>query len=218
MQSKLQLDGFRKEVDKLQKIYGDSRLHAVYGAGCIKSPKVLLLFMNPTATNVSACLKWKGLVAPWLGTKNIWKLLSSCNLLDNDIYMAIKNGKTDIWTDDFAVNVYSDIKKHSVYITNLAKCTQIDARKLKDDVFKEYLLNTLEEIYEIQPNKIISFGNQVSSILLNKKVSVSNYVKQENEILIIKDRKFKVYPCYYPVGQGMRNMDKAVGRIKEVLS
>jgi len=54
MQSKLQLEHLKKDVDQLQKVYGNSKLHAVYGAGCINHPKVLLLFMNPTATNISA--------------------------------------------------------------------------------------------------------------------------------------------------------------------
>ncbi len=217
MRSKLQLEYLKKEADRLQKIYGNSSLHAVYGAGCVCRPKVLLLFMNPTATNVSAFDNWKGLSAPWLGTKNIWKLLNSCHLFDNSLYQIIKTGSAAVWTSDFALKVYEDISNRSIYITNLAKCTQIDARKLKDGIFKEYLLNTLEEIYEVSPEKIISFGNQVSSILLNKKISVSNYKKREKETLSIKDKKFEVYPCYYPIGQGMRNIKDSISRIKTVL-
>jgi len=79
-------------------------------------------------------------------------------------------------------------------------------------------LNTLEEIYEIDPEIIISFGNQVSSILLDKKITVSNYKKLERENLVIKDKQFEVYPCYYPVGQGMRNIKKAINRIKIILN
>ena len=218
MQSKLQLEHLKKDVDQLQKVYGNSKLHAVYGAGCINHPKVLLLFMNPTATNISAFSDWKGFIAPWIGTKNIWKLLNSCNAFDDELAKAIKNGSKATWTTDFALKVYSDINNRSIYITNLAKCTQNDARKLKDNIFKEYLLNTLEEIYEIDPEIIISFGNQVSSILLDKKITVSNYKKLERENLVIKDKQFEVYPCYYPVGQGMRNIKKAINRIKIILN
>jgi DNA polymerase len=75
----------------------------------------------------------------------------------------------------------------------------------------------LEEIYEIDPEIVIAFGNQVSSILLDKKITVSNYKKTERESLVIKDKQFDVYPCYYPVGQGMRNIKKATNRIKAIL-
>lgn len=218
MKTQLQLEHLKKDVDQLQKVYGNSKLHAIYGAGCINHPKVLLLFMNPTATNISAFSDWKGLIAPWIGTKNIWKLLNLCGTFDNELVKAIKNGSKATWTNDFALKVYFDISNRSVYITNLAKCTQSDARKLKDDIFKEYLLNTLEEIYEIDPEIIISFGNQVSSILLDKKITVSNYKKLEKETLVIKDKQFEVYPCYYPVGQGMRNIKKAIDRIKILLN
>jgi len=214
MKTKLQIEHLKKDIDKLQTIYGNPKLNAIYGAGCIHDPKVLFLFMNPTARNISALPEWRGLRAPWISTKNIWKLLNSFGFFDNIICKTIQKGSIDTWTTDFATKVYEDINKRSIYITNLAKCTQDDARKLKDGVFKEYLLNTLEEIYEINPGKIISFGNQVSSILLNKKIKMSDYTKKEKEKLVIKNKEFDVYPVYYPVGQGMRNIKKAVSRIK----
>jgi len=47
--------------------------------------------------------------------------------------------------------------------------------------------------------------NQVSSVLLNKNIKVSEY-RKKYESLVIKNNKYKVYPVYYPVGQGMRNI------------
>jgi len=55
-------------------------LNAIYGAGKIENLKVLLVFMNPTAKNISAGKDWKGLKAPWLGTKHVWRLLSTLGL------------------------------------------------------------------------------------------------------------------------------------------
>jgi len=58
----------------------------------------------------------------------------------------------------------------------------------------------------------------VNSILLQKPISVSKYTSNEYEYLEINDElKLKVYPSYYPIGQGMRNMSKAIERIKKVL-
>lgn len=218
MKTKLQLDHLKRDVDRLQNLYGNPKLNAIYGAGCIRNPKLLFLFMNPTARNVSSFSEWDGLRAPWLGTKNIWKLLYSLKILDDATFQRIQESSIDIWTKNFAFNLYDELNKKSVYITNLAKCTQDDARALKNGIFKEYLENTLEEIYTINPVSIISFGNQVSSILLGKKIQVSNYKKSEKEILNLKDRKFNIYPVYYPVGQGMRNINKAISRIKSIVN
>jgi len=215
---KLQLDCLKNELDKLQRIYGNSKLHAIYGAGCIKNPKYLLLFMNPTSKNIASFSKWTGLRAQWIGIKNIWKLFYSIGILDNDDFIKIKNGSKDIWTNQFVIDLYTKLSKKSVYITNLAKCTQDNAHNISDKVFKIYLENTLKEIEIINPQNIISFGNQVSSILLGKKTKVSDYVKKEKEVLKIHNKNFIVYPSYYPVGQGMRNIKKVIKRLKNILN
>ena len=214
----LQLKRLKKDVDILQKKYGHHGLSAIYGAGRIYKPTVLFLFMNPTARNVSAFSDWRGIRAPWIGTKNVWKIFNKIGLMDTKIYKLIKESGQGEWSENFAQDVYENINNKSVYITNLAKCTQKDARKLNDAVFKKYLKNTLKEIYFINPQKIISFGNQVSSILLNRKIKVSEYKDKGKEVLFIKDKKLDVYPVYYPVGQGARNMNKAIKRIKCILS
>ncbi|MFA6428399.1 MAG: uracil-DNA glycosylase family protein [Candidatus Buchananbacteria bacterium] len=215
---KLQLEHLKPEVDKLQKHYGSTKHYAIYGAGCLKNPQNLFLFMNPTAKNYSAVFSWQGLRAPWIGTKNIWKMFFALGFLEKDIFDSTQNNNRAAWNEKFVNVLYSSLSKKSIYITNLAKCTQIDARALKNEVFRNYLRNTLEEIYLINPDHIISFGNQVSSILLNKNIKVSEYQETNSEILTIKDKKFKVYPVYYPVGQGMRNMPKAIKRIKAIVT
>lgn len=43
--------------------------------------------------------------------------------------------------------------KHHYYVTNLAKCTQLDARPLPDSVYKEYLALLYQEIDLIRPKK-----------------------------------------------------------------
>lgn len=117
------------------------------------------------------------------------------------------------WDIDFCNKVYKDIEERGVYITNLAKCTQIDARPLSNTIFRDYLNLVLEEISIVNPQKIITFGNQVSSILLSRNISVSNYKDLEFEQL----NGFSVYPTYYPVGQGRRNMPMAVKRIRSII-
>lgn len=70
-----------------------------------------------------------------------------------------------------------------------------------------------KEINIIKPKIIITFGNQVSSIILNKKISVSENRKKCYRIQINKN-EYKVYPVYYPVGNGIFNIDKSIEDIK----
>ena len=121
-------------------------------------------------------------------------------------------------TESYSLTVYTEIADNGFYISNLAKCTQTDARPLKDSVFKEYLDLIYEEIDYIQPQHIITCGNQVSSIVLQKRITVSGYEKDEHELLKIKTHTYKVYPTFYPVGQGMRNLPKAITRIQSIIN
>ncbi len=208
-----QVKNLHNQFDQLQKKYGGTNLSSIYGTGCVDSPQIMFIFMNPTGKNVSSDLNWKGLRAPWLGTKQVWNIFNDLGLLSNEIYEKAVSLKAQDWSVEFADTIYSDIEKSGVYITNLAKCTQIDARPLSNKLFKEYLALMYKEIETVNPKKIVTFGNQVSSIVLGKSISVSDYTDDEYEILKLKS-DYKVFPTYYPVGQGRRNMPLAIRRLK----
>ena len=127
------------------------------------------------------------------------------------INQQIQKKKRQDWTKEFSNQVYQNIKDHDCFITNLAKCTQIDARALKDEVYKAYLKAFKKEMNIIKPKRIILFGNQVSSIVLGEKIKVSEVRKKKFE----KDNH-EYYSVYYPVGNGIFNMDKAVEDIKYI--
>ncbi len=204
----MQIIDLIKEFDRLQPIYGDKRLDAIYGAGKINNPNLCLVFMNPTGKNVASDKNWQGLKAPWIGTKNVWKMLYQLNLLDKRLFNEIKLKKSTEWKPQFANKVYRKIKDKSIYITNLAKATQIDARPLRNKIFKKYLALFEKEISHVNPKIIITFGNQVSSILLGKNIKVSEY-RKKYKLIDLNGHKIKVFPVYYPVGQGIKNMHKA---------
>lgn len=212
----MQVTSLHEDFDKLQKIYGDKKLDSIYGAGCINKPSIMFVFMNPTGRNVASSKKWRGIKAQWLGTKNIWKLFNEVGLLDGAIYQKIVKMKPVEWNYEFAENLYKDITNKNIYITNLGKCTQADAKPLSNKVFKDYLKLLEKEIDIIKPKIIISFGNQVSSIILNKVISVSK-CRKDYYFKNINDINYKVYPIFYPVGQGMRNIDIAINDIIEIM-
>ena len=205
------------EYDKLQLEYGEPTLSSIYNGGCEKNPDVCFVFMNPTGKNIASTREWKGRRSPWIGTKNIWKLFYRIGIIDRDLFDNIKSKKACEWTEEFADLVYKEIENKKVFITNLGKCTQIDARPLPDRVLKEYLELLYKEIEIINPKKIIVFGNQVSSIFLNKKICVKSVRRQEFKIKIV-DKEYPVYSVFYPIGNGMRNIDLAVEDLNYILN
>lgn len=212
----MKLEDLKIEYDKLQMEYGDKSLDSIYNGGCDNNPDICFVFMNPTGRNIASSKEWKGLKSPWIGTKNIWTLFHSLDLIDDDIFEKIRTLKGKEWTPEFANDVYNNVKKHRFFITNLGKCTQVDARPLPDKVFLEYKELLFKEFNIVKPKVIILFGNQVSSIVLNKKISVS----ESRKLLYKKDingEEFKFYSVYYPVGNGFFNVDKAIEDIKWIM-
>ncbi|MCI8308892.1 MAG: hypothetical protein HFJ45_01455 [Clostridia bacterium] len=212
----MKLEDLKVKYDELQQKYGAKDLDSIYNGGCENNPDICFVFMNPTGRNIASDKNWKGRKSPWIGTKNIWDLFYEVGLMDEKIYFKIKEIKPNEWTEDFADKVYKDVENHRYFITNLGKCTQIDARIIPDNVYKEYLDLLKQEIEIINPKVIVLFGNQVSSIVLNEKVSVSQCRKK----LFKKDingKEYNFYSIFYPVGNGRFNIDKSIEDIKWIL-
>lgn len=210
------LKDLQKDYDKLQMKYGAKELDSIYNGGCENNPNICFVFMNPTGKNIASDKSWLGRKSPWLGTKNIWKLFYNVNLISKDTYNKIQNKKPEDWDYEFCDYVYNEISKNKIFITNLGKCTQVDARPLSDEVLKKYLDLLFKEIDIIKPKIIITFGNQVSSIILNKKISVSQNRKVCHKINI-NNNEYKIYSVYYPVGNGIFNIDKSIEDIKWII-
>ncbi len=210
------MEKLHKQFDELQKRYGDPLLDSIYGGGKTDNPEICLVFINPTAKNLASNKTWSGLKAPWIATKQIWKFLTNCGLFDKNLNNQIQAQKAKDWNYTFAQKVYNEVKNKNMYITNLAKCTQSDARYLPNDVYKAYKELFFEEMDIIKPRTIILFGNQISSIILNKNITVSTSRQKKYEIKT-NNNTFDAYTVYYPVGNGFFNADKAIEDIKQIL-
>ncbi len=213
----LSINDLNKEYIKLQKMYGDPNLDSVMNGGCLNNPNVFFIFMNPTKRNIASSKSWEGLKAPWIGTKNIWSLFYELDLVDEEIFSEIRNIKGKDWTHEFAEKVYENVIRKKYFLTNLAKCTQSDARSLPDEIFMNYLDLLLKEIEIVKPKKVIMFGNQVSSIILNTKITVSS-VRKQKFVKNIGGTDYDFYPVYYPIGNGRFNIDKAIDDIKWIMN
>ena len=210
------MKNLNKQYDELQKTYGSKDLNSVYGCGENSNPRVALVFMNPTKRNIATDKSWKGLRAQWLGTKQIWEFLAKCKLFSSNINEEIKSKKPRDWTPEFSEYVYNEVKKQGLWITNLAKCTQNDARPLPDNIFIQYKDLLKEELKLINPQKIFFFGNQVSSIMLEQPIAVST-TRQKKFSLYIDGKEFESYALFYPVGNGRFNQHKAIEDIKNII-
>lgn len=192
--------------------------HSVYGAWCIFRPKYFFVFMNPTARNISSHHNRNGLRCPRVWLKQVRKMFYELWLLSLSYYEKAQSKDMNIRTNDFVYELYTHLAEQGVYITNLAKCTQSDAKPLPNLVFREYLDIMNDEINSLKPHAIIPFWNQVSSILLGKSLSVSAYEQSDTyEILTIDNTDYKIYPCYYPVWIWYRNMNKSIAKIASLL-
>ncbi len=209
------MKNLQKCYDQMQNIYGSKAATAIYGAGCKQNP-IALVFMNPTKRNIASSLDWKGLKAQWLGTKQIWSFLTKCGLFDQSLNTEIQSKKPSDWTEDFCETVYNEVTAKNMWITNLAKCTQEDARPLKDEVFLKYKDLLLQELQIIKPRVILLFGNQVSSLVLNQTITVSS-CRQKLFTINLENSQYPTYAVFYPVGNGRFNQDKAIEDIREIL-
>ena len=205
----MKLEELKPQYDKLQMKYGAKELDSIYNGGCTKNPEICFVFMNPTGRNIASSKEWKGIKSPWIGTKNIWDLFYKLDLIDEKIYKKIKEIKPQEWSEEFAKEVYDDVKQHKYFITNLGKCTQTDARVLPNSVYEEYLELLEKEIEIINPKVVVLFGNQVSSIVLGQKISVSQ-CRKKLFLRKIGDKVYKFFSVYYPVGNGRFNIDKSI--------
>ena len=68
----------------------------------------------------------------------------------------------------------------------------------------------------MKPKIIITFGNQVSSLLLETPINVSRCRKQSYK-KEIGNKNYTVFPVYYPVGNGMRNIDLVIEDLKHII-
>lgn len=209
----LQLTQLHSQFDKLQNMYWELTLNSVYGAGCINKPKVCFIFMNPTARNISCLPDWQWIRAPRVWFKQTRKMMHDIWCISDDIFLKTQWSLSQR-SPSFVNELYMHLAGNWIYITNLAKCTQLDAKSLPNSIFKKYIPSIHNEIRLLQPQHIITFWNQVSSILLNKPIQVSAYENDKHESLQIENISYKVYPCRYPVGMWYRNIEKAKKRIK----
>jgi hypothetical protein len=218
----LQVPEISQSVAKIsQQYYGDHTLDAISGAGQIKQPNLALVFINPTHRNISTSPDWNGLKAPWIGCANIWQLFADAGLIKEEINQAIQAAKTN-WSEQFALDVYSHAANQGLYITNIVKWAGLDATLPEREKIRLYAPLLVEELRIVQPKRIIAFGQLTfDSLLRELEVKTPEKFGAMNEATLntgvvqgIQTEIGEIIPCYFPVGQGIKNRAKAVELLK----
>jgi hypothetical protein len=211
----LQLDCISMGLQALEQTHhGDHTLDAISGAGQISRPKLALVFINPTHRNISTSRNWVGIKAPWIGCNNIWKLFVDAGLVDNGLYKRMMVFGKD-WPVKFAEEVYTHVRDRGLYITNIVKWAGLDARLPERNKVKIYLPLLLEELSAIKAERVILFGQLTFDAVL-KELRMKESFRDCNEDTLATKRLETIssdygqlVACYFPVGQGIKNIRKA---------
>jgi DNA polymerase len=187
--------------------FPESNLRPVMGGGEVAKPRYMFVFINPTYRNITSRPNWKGLRAPWVGTKYIWEIFHRAGHFDRDLLEEIRDKKT--WDTDFASKVYEHLKDRGFYFTNLVKWTGEDAG-LPDKKKINLFLPILErEVELVEPVSIVTFGLIPFKALTSKRVKLGDYyddVMRRQKIIpqkmLVGNHSTSIIPCFFPVGRG----------------
>ncbi len=198
---------WRAVTDINHRHFPDNDLMPILGGGKIFRPKAMLVFINPTHANISSNKGWQGPRFPFIGTKQVWRVLHNAGLFDDALMNRINDSKP--WSVQFANEVLNHLKANSLYLTNIVKWTGHDATLPDSEKIKLFLPALEKEIEIVQPEYIITFGLIPFNSLTKEKIKLNDYYSDAIKTKRLKyyDRtygsvKTKIIPCYFPTGRG----------------
>lgn len=179
----------------------------ILGNGKSFKPKIMFIFINPTARNISSDKSWQGPRFPFIGTKQVWRVFHRAGMFDDELMKAINN--SSIWSVEFTNKVLMFLQERGFYITNIVKWTGHDATLPDSEKINLFLPVLKKEIELVQPEHIVTFGMIPYERLTNQKIKLKDYysgnIKNNNLKTFeteVNSIKTKVIPCYFPVGRG----------------
>ncbi len=214
------LDELWEYVHELnKKHFPENDLMPILGDGKTFKPKIMFVFINPTARNISSDKNWKGPRFPFIGTKQVWRIFHKAGLFNDGLIEKIN--KEDKWSVEFTNQVLEFLKNKGFYFTNIVKWTGHDATLPNAEKIRLFLPILKREIELVQPEYIVTFGLIPFEKLTGKKMKLSDYYSDiiKNKKLKyfetqINSMKIKIIPCYFPIGQG--NPKRAVEILRMV--
>lgn len=199
--------------------FPDNNLMPILGGGQEINPKFMIVFINPTSKNISSNKNWKGPRFPFIGRKRPWIEFHKVGLFNEELLNEIKANSN--WSLEFTYNILEFLKRKGLYLTNIVKNTEYNADLPKANQINLYLPIFKKEIELVNPEYIIAFGLIPINALLKENIKLSEYyelIQKKNALIFyeikINSKKYKVIPCYYPIGRG--NPEKAIEILKRI--
>ena len=200
------LTAIRKRADAIgRQNRRKTGLNSIYGGGKSHSPRLALVFINPTRRNISSLPGWIGPRFPFIGTSRVWRLLGDCRLLNERV--AEKFSKpAKAWSAEDACELEGQLIRASLYITNVVKETATDSLMPGSAVFRQYETLLHDEMAFVKPQLIVAFGLAAHKSLTGISIRLAEVYAQALETGNVAPlgycRERPVIPCYFPVGRG----------------
>ena len=180
-------------------------LPSVGSGGRTVSPKLALVFINPTARNQSAGENWLGERAPFIGLSRVWQLLADAGLIDRGVVS--KLGPDGRWRLDEANRLYRHIASRGLYITNLVKACSYASDMPSMKMAREFGDLLIAELEIVRPRLVVSMGVQVTTVLSQAPVRLRDeyrhfLVSGQLRRRPITGTDLSLVPSYFPVGRG----------------
>jgi len=211
-------DLYNHVIELNKKYFRGSTLMPIPGGGEVNNPKYMFVFINPTIRNQSTNPEWKGIRAPFIGTKNIWRIFHKAGHFKTELMQEIEKRK--FWDEAFAQKVYSFLKAKSFNFTNIVKWAGENADLPNREKIKIFLPTLIKEIEIVQPQNIITFGLIPYEALTQRKIKLEKYYQdcmRVNKVAVTKIPTGRVQTniitCYFPIGRG-KNPKRAVELLK----
>ena len=182
-------------------------LRHVLGGGKFQNPKFCLLFINPTHKNQSSRQTYRGRRRyPFIGVRHLYKGLAEAGFVDrNLIEKMYRRG----WQLEDEHRIEKSLRENGVYITNFVKCARPNPINPTKAEMRESLPVLAEELSILNPEYIITFGLLPLEVLADNSFRLKDILKtvKQNKYkpmlsIPLNGRRYKILPCYYPLGHG----------------
>ncbi len=193
----------RKRAARLNRLFSkipaaDSLL-PVPGNGCLR-PKVALVFINPTYRNVSTSPSWKGARFPFVGTKQLWKVLFKAGWLPGALWERIGEG----WTEELSFSVLRWMVENGIWLTNVVKTAYSHSNIPGREEIREGMEMLANEVGILKPEFIISMGLVPFKAMTGLSPRLGDIYR---DVMAgnVGEWEFMgsmLLPCYFPVGRG----------------
>ena len=201
--------------------FSENKLMPIVGGGQSVKPKIMFVFINPTARNISSDPNWTGPRFPFIGTKQVWRIFHRAGLLEDSLIARIEENPD--WPVEFANELEGFLRERGFYLTNLVKWTGPDGSLPDRAKISLFLPLMIREVEIVAPKYLVTFGSLPFKYLTGGDVKLGDYYDQvvrdglRPEEMPIGSSKTKVIPCYFPVGRGNPRRATAILKLLNLL-